>query len=63
MSWRVLLVGGLSGLLLLFNRDIAKLCGIKYLAAALAFDELGILVSGDDLDDGVFANSGHVWGE
>jgi hypothetical protein len=57
-----LLVGSLSDLLL-FNRDIAKFCGIKDFAAALAFHELGILISGDDLDNWVFADGAHVWGE
>jgi hypothetical protein len=28
----------------------------------LALDELGILVSGNDLNDGVFAGSNHHWG-
>lgn len=58
----MLVVGRLSDLLLLFYSDIAKFSGIKDFSAGLAFNELGILVSGNNLYDGVFASSCHVWG-
>jgi len=47
----------------LFDSDIAKLCRIKYLSAALALNKFGIVLTGDDFDDGMFALWGHEWRE
>ena len=58
-----LFFGGVSARgFFLFDGDIAKLCRIKYFSAALALDEFGVFLAGDDFDDGVFALGGHGWG-
>lgn len=44
---------------LLFDSDVGELGGVKDFAAVLALYEFGVLVSGDDLYDGVFAGGGH----
>jgi hypothetical protein len=45
----------------LFDGDIAKLCRVKDFTAILALDKFCVFLSGDDLDDGVFARGCH-WG-
>jgi hypothetical protein len=45
--------------LFLFDGNIAKLCGIKYFSASLAFNKLCVFLAGDDLDDWMFALGGH----
>jgi hypothetical protein len=47
--------------LFLFYGDVAKFCGIKDFAARLALNKLCVFLSGDDLDDGMFALGCH-WG-
>ena len=65
MLKRLMLIGGLIvGLgfvpgIGLFVGDIDKLCRIKYFTTGLAFDELYIVLAGDDLYDGMFAGWGH----
>ena len=49
----------LMGLFRFFQRDVAKLSGIKHFSALLALDELRVFLAGDDLDDGMFALGGH----
>ena len=48
---------------LFFDCHVAEFGGVEDLAAGLALDKLGVLVSGDDLNDGVFALGGHRWGD
>ena len=43
----------------LFQSHIGKLCGIKHFSAALALNELCIVLAGDDLHNGMFALWGH----
>jgi hypothetical protein len=43
----------------LFVGNVDKLCRIKHFAAGLAFDELDIVLAGDDLYDGMFAGWSH----
>jgi hypothetical protein len=45
--------------LLCFNRHIDILCGVENLATALAFDELDVVLAGDDTNLGMFAYVGH----
>jgi hypothetical protein len=40
----------------LFDGDVAILCRIKYFAALLAFNKFSVFLSGDDFDDGMFAD-------
>jgi hypothetical protein len=46
--------------LFLFYGDIAKFRRIKYFPALLALNKLCVFLSGDDLDDGMFALGCHV---
>ena len=53
--------GGFSESLFLFYGYVAKFCRVKDFPALLALYELGVFLSGDDLDDGMFALGCH-WG-
>lgn len=46
-------------LFLFLNGHILVFSGIEDLATVLTFDELGIFLAGNDLDDGMFAGRGH----
>lgn len=46
--------------LFLFDRNVAKLCGIKDFPAGLAFNKFSVFLTGDDLDDGMFAKCCHL---
>ncbi len=46
--------------LFLFYGDVAKLGRIKDFPALLAFNKLCVFLSGDDLDDGMFALGCHL---
>lgn len=48
---------------LFFDGHIAELGRIEDFATGLALDIFGVLVSGDDLNDGVFALGGHKVGD
>ena len=44
------------------DRHIVKFFGIKYIPALKALDELGVFVSGDNSNPGVFAGGNHrIW--
>jgi len=45
--------------LFLFNGDVAILCRIKDFTALLAFNEFYVVLTGDDFDDGMFADGSH----
>ena len=44
-----------------FDGKVSEFGGVEDLSAGLALYEFGVLVSGDDLYDGVFAGGGHGW--
>ena len=44
----------------LFDCNVAKLCGIKDFPAGLAFNKFSVFLTGDDLDDGMFAKCCHL---
>jgi len=46
--------------LFLFYSDVAKFSRIKYFTAFLTLNKLCIFLSGDDLDDGMFALGCHL---
>ena len=46
--------------LFLFYGDVAKLCRVKDFPALLTFNKLCVFLSGDDLDDGMFALGYHL---
>ena len=47
----------------LLNRHVAELFGIKDFAALQAFDELSVLMPGDDAHAGMFAYDRHCAGK
>ena len=58
-EWLVFAVG-LGDCLFLFYGDIAKLRRVKDFPALLALNKLCVFLSGDDLDDGMFALGYHL---
>jgi hypothetical protein len=58
----LVVVWGVGQGFFLFDGNIAKLCGIKDFSAGLALNEFGVFLSGDDFDDRMFADGGHVGG-
>jgi hypothetical protein len=58
---RVLVFAGSFGEgLFLFYSDIAKLCRVKDFPAFLTLNKFCVFLSGDDLDDGMFALGCHL---
>jgi len=55
-----LVVGSLRERLFLFDGDIAKLRGIKDFSTLLTLNEFSVFLAGDDFDDGMFADGGHL---
>ncbi len=45
----------------LFDGDVAIFRRIKDFATLLAFNELDVVLAGDNFDDGMFAGDGHGW--
>ena len=43
----------------LFDGDVVVFGGVEDLSTVLAFDEFGVVLAGDDLDDGMFAGRDH----
>src|ERR1700733_1782155 len=59
-----LIVGGTLGEGSLFlDGDVAVLGRIEALSALLPLDELGVILAGDDFDNGMFADGGHLGSE
>jgi hypothetical protein len=50
---------GVGDRVFFFNCNIAVLCGIEHLAALLAFDKFDVVLSGNDFNDGMFADVSH----
>ena len=60
-SQRLVFAGGFGERLFLFYSDVTKLGRIKDFPAFLTLNKLCVFLSGDDLDDGMFALGCH-WG-
>ncbi len=58
-----LVVGCVDGGFFLFERHVVIFSGIKDFSAVLALNELDIVLSGDNFDDGMFAQGCHGWGD
>jgi hypothetical protein len=59
-----LIVGGTLGEGSFFlDGDVAVLGGIEDFSALLTLDEFGVILAGDDFDNGMFADGGHLGSE
>ena len=59
-SGDLVFAGGFCEGLFLFYSNVAKFSRIKYFPALLALNKFCVFLSGDDLDDGMFALGCHL---